>query len=38
MISHLGVKKLQQSNTEFGLKRLRTHPFNLKKVKNFWSR
>ena len=35
MISHLQFKKLQQSNTEFGLKRLRTHPFNLKKSKTF---
>jgi hypothetical protein len=35
MIFHLQFKKLQQSNTGFGLKRLRTHPFNLKKSKHF---
>jgi hypothetical protein len=29
------IQKLQQSNTDFGLKRLLTHPFNLKKSKSF---
>ena len=35
MIFHLQFKKLQRSNTDFGLKRPRTYPFNLKKFKPF---
>ena len=35
MRCRLRFRKRQRSNTDFGLKRPRTHPFNLKKFKPF---